>query len=147
MSVYEKAKAFCQKYPGGVYWWRIKKHAEIVERHLNPGEFVKYVFVGQKNNSFFDFFSTSVVALTNKRILLGRKRLFFGSFLTVITHDLFNDLSVYSGIIWGKVEIDTIKEEVFLTNLDKRSLAEIETNVTEFMMEEKKKYKVNDYEK
>ena len=41
MSVYEKAKAFCQKYPGGVYWWRIKKHAEIVERHLNPGEFVK----------------------------------------------------------------------------------------------------------
>ncbi|MBO4245184.1 MAG: PH domain-containing protein [Bacilli bacterium] len=147
MSVYEKAIAFCKKYPCGVYWWRVRKHADIVERHLNPGEFVKYAFVGQKNNNFFDFFSTSVIALTNKRIIIGRKRVFFGYFLTVITPDLFNDLSVYSGIIWGKVEIDTIKEEVFLTNLDKRSLAEIETNVTEFMMEEKKKYKVKDHEK
>ena len=36
--------------------------------------------------------------------------------------------------------IDTIKEEVVLTNLSKRSLPEIETEITEFMMEEKKKY-------
>ena len=141
MQVYEMAKTFCKKYPMGVYWWRIKKHAAIVEQHLNPGEYVQYVFVGQKNNSFYDLFSTSVVALTNKRILIGRKRLLFGYFLTVITPDLFNDLSVYSGILWGKVEIDTIKEQVYVTNLDKKALAEIETNVTEFMMEEKKKYK------
>ena len=29
-----------------------------------------------------------------------------------ITPDLFNDLSVYEGLIWGKVDIDTVKEEV-----------------------------------
>lgn len=144
MKTYELAKNFCRKYPCGVYWWRVKKHSEIVEKHLNPEEEVKYAFVGQKNNSFYDFFSTSVVAITNKRILIGRKRLFFGYFLSSITPDLFNDLSVYSGIIWGKVQIDTVKEEVFLTNLDKRALADIETNVTEFMMEEKKKYQNTD---
>ncbi len=140
MKTYELAKTFCQRFPMGVYWWRVKKHAAIVEQHLNPGEKVTYAFVGQKNNSFYDLFSTAVIAITNKRILIGRKRLFFGYFLTVITPDLFNDLSVYSGIIWGRVEIDTVKEQVYVTNLDKKSLTEIETKVTEFMMEEKKKY-------
>ena len=53
---------------------------------------------------------------------------------------MFNDLTVVSGFIWGKVVIDTIKEEVYVSNLSKRSLDEIETNVTEYMMEEKKKY-------
>ena len=140
MKTYDLAISFCRKFPMGVYWWRVRKHAAIVEQHLNPGEKVTYAFVGQKNNNFFDFFSTSVIAITNKRILIGRKRVFFGYFLTVITPDLFNDLSVYSGIIWGKVEIDTVKEQVYLTNLDKKSLTEIETKVTEFMMKEKKKY-------
>ena len=53
---------------------------------------------------------------------------------------MFNDLTVYSGLIWGKVQIDTIKEVVFISNLSKKSLDEIETSVTEYMMKEKKKY-------
>ena len=44
------------------------------------------------------------------------------------------------GIIWGKITIDTVKEEVIITNLSKKSLPEIETSISEFMMEEKKKY-------
>lgn len=44
------------------------------------------------------------------------------------------------GLIWGKVTIDTVKEEVVITNLAKDSLREIETEISEFMMEEKKKY-------
>ena len=53
---------------------------------------------------------------------------------------MFNDLTVYAGLIWGKVKIDTIKELVYVSNLSKKSLDEIETKVTEYMMEEKKKY-------
>ena len=49
-------------------------------------------------------------------------------------------MQVYQGLIWGKVTIDTVKEEVVITNLAKDSLREIETEITEFMMEEKKKY-------
>ena len=57
-----------------------------------------------------------------------------------LAKDMFNDLTVYSGLIWGKVQIDTIKEVVFISNLSKKSLDEIETSVTEYMMKEKKKY-------
>ena len=38
------------------------------------------------------------------------------------------------------ITIDTVKELVNLSNIDKKALTEIETNITEFMMEEKKKY-------
>ena len=57
-----------------------------------------------------------------------------------ITPDLFNDLKVRSGIIWGKIDIDTVKEFVTFSNVSKRALSEIETKVTSFMMEEKQKY-------
>ena len=88
--------------------------------------------------------NTTIVALTNRRLLFGTKRLLFGYFLTSITPDMFNDLSVSSGLIWGTVYIDTIKEFVTLTNVDKQALPEIETHITEYMMEEKKKYKNRD---
>ncbi len=140
MNTYEYVKNFKKEFPGGITWNRLKKHADIVERHLNPGEYVTYAFAGQKNNNMLDFFQTAVIAITNKRILIGQKRVVFGYFLSSITPDLFNDLSVYEGIIWGKVVIDTIKEEVYISNLPKKALLEIETKITEFMMEEKKKY-------
>ncbi len=139
MSVYEGALRFKRRYPGTIAW-RLKKHCRIVEEHLNPEEEVKYVFVGQRNNCFYDIISTAVFVITNKRLLIATDRLIFGYFLYSITPDMFNDLTVISGLLWGKVEIDTIKEEVYVSNLSKRSLDEIETKVTEYMMEEKKKY-------
>ncbi len=144
-SVYEEAKSFKQRYPSTVAW-RIKKHCKIIEEHLNPGEEVKYVFVGQKNNVFYDIISTAAFVITNKRLLIANDRLLFGYFLYSITPDMFNDLTVVSGLIWGKVIIDTVKEEVYVTNLSKRSLDEIETKVTEYMMEEKKKYALRNKE-
>lgn len=138
--VYEKVMEFKRKYPSTVSWWRLKKHCAVVEKHLNPGEEVLYAFCGQKNDNPFDFFNTSAIVLSNKRILIGRKRMLFGYMLTTITPDLFNDLEVYMGLIWGKITIDTVKEEVIITNLSKKSLPEIETNISEYMMEEKKKY-------
>ncbi|MBO4600977.1 MAG: PH domain-containing protein [Bacilli bacterium] len=138
--VYDQAKLFMRKYPGSMVF-RIKKHASVVERHLNPGEKVQFVFVGQKNSSPFDWFSSCTFAITDRRILIGRKRLFWGYFLSAITPDLYNDMQVYQGLIWGGVTIDTVKEEIVISNVSKKGLDEIETRISEFMMEEKKKYK------
>ena len=72
-AVYDNALLFKKKYPSTIAW-RIKKNSNIIERHLNPGEEILYAFVGQKNEHPLDFFSTAVIALTNKRILIGQKR-------------------------------------------------------------------------
>lgn len=140
-KVYEEALRFKRRYPGTIAW-RLKKHCQRIEEHLNPDEEVLYVFTGQKNNKFYDIISTAVFAITNKRLLIANDRLLFGYFLYSITPDMFNDLTVYSGLIWGKVAIDTVKEMVYVSNLSKKSLDEIETKVTEYMMEEKKKYAI-----
>ena len=138
-KVYEEVLKFKSKYPMTVAW-RLKKNASVIEKHLNPGEEVLYSFVAQKNDNPFDIFGTAVVTLTNKRILVGRKRVVIGYFLNSITPDMFNDLKITSGIIWGKVHIDTVKEFITLSNVDKGALDEIETNISAYMIEEKKKY-------
>jgi hypothetical protein len=138
-QVYKKLKEFKEKHPLTISW-RIKHHAKVIETHLNPGETVTYAFAAQKNDSPYDIFMTYAVVLTNKRIILAQKRLIFGYFYTAITPDMFNDITLKSGIIWGKVLIDTVKELVVLSNIDKKALGEIETYITEYMMEEKKKY-------
>ena len=141
MEVYNKLKEFKIKYPWTICW-RLKRHAEIVDKHLNDGEKVLYAFCGQKNDSPFQIFRTFAVVLTNKRLLLAQKRLIFGYLFLAITPDMFNDLTVNSGLLWGKIDIDTIKETVVLTNIQKSALPEIETAITEYMMREKKKYKL-----
>lgn len=139
MNVYEQLKKFKDKYPMTISW-RLKKHAKVVEKHLNPGEKVLYAFAAQKNNNPLDIITTYAVIITNKRILLASKRVIFGYLITTITPDMFNDLTVKMGLIWGKVILDTVKEVVTLSNIQKEALDEIETNISEYMLEEKKKY-------
>ncbi len=143
-GVYEKLRKFKKKYPLTV-GWRLKSHCKIIEKHLNPGEEVNYVFVAQKTDTFFDFISTYVIALTDRRILLAQKRLLFGYLFTAVTPDLFNDLKVRTGIVWTKIYIDTAKEFIKLSKIQKSASDEIETSITEYMMREKKKYGVNSY--
>lgn len=137
--VYDQVKKFKKKYPFSIAW-RLKAHSKIVDMHLNPDEKIIYAFAAQKNDNPLDIITTYVIVLTDKRILLGQKRVFFGYFFTAITPDLFNDLKVNMGIIWGKIYIDTLKELVKLSNIQKEALPEIEQNITSYMMREKKKY-------
>ena len=137
--VYEKLKEFKAKYPATVAW-RLKAHSKVVEKYLNPGEEVRFAFPAQKGNSSMDIFSTFVVVLTNKRILLAQKRILWGYTYLAITPDMFNDLTVSSGIIWGKLYIDTVKETVMLSNISRTAMDDIETEITEYMMAEKQKY-------
>lgn len=140
--VYEKVKEFKRRHSSSVMW-RVKQHSKVIEKHINPGEEVLYTFAGQLNDNPLNVYCTAVIALTTKRLLIAQKNILFGYTLNSITPDLFNDMQVKSGILWGKITIDTAKEVVILTNLSKGSLDEIETNITEFMMEEKQKYASN----
>lgn len=140
--VCDKVKEFKNKYSSTIAW-RLSAHSKIIEKYLNPGEEVSFVFAAQKGFSTFDIFSTFVVALTNKRILLAQKRLLFGYTYLAITPDMFNDLTVHSGLIWGKIYIDTVKETVVLSNISKAAMDDIETEITEYMMREKQKYIIN----
>ena len=141
-TVYRKVLEFKDRHPGTI-GWRIKKNSSVVEMHLNPNEEVLYAFIAQKNDNPFNIFGSAVIALTNKRILIGRKRVVFGYFLDSITPDMFNDLKVASGLLWGKVYIDTVKEFVTLSNISTDALTEIETEISSYMMEEKKKYGIS----
>lgn len=138
-TIYEQALKFKQKYPTTICW-RLRKNSEIIERHLNPDEKPIYTFAAQKNDNIFDIFGTAVICLTNKRILIGRKRVVIGYFFDSVTPDMFNDLKIKSGIIWGKVYIDTVKEFITLSNISVSALAEIETKISSYMMEAKKLY-------
>ena len=144
-NVYEKVKEFKDKYPMTVAW-RLKQHCKIVDLHLNPDEEVVYAFAAQKNDNPLDIITSSVIALTNKRIVIAQKRMVFGYFFKSITPDMFNDLTVKMGLVWGKVYIDIVKEFVCLSNIQREALPEIETAITAYMMEEKKKYGLREEE-
>lgn len=141
-GIYKEVSNYLKRYPY-TFAWRIKQHSSVICKHLNPDEEVYYVFPAQRNPDSFNVFTTCLVALTNKRILIGRKRVVFGYFLDSITPDMFNDLKVSSGLIWGKVYIDTVKEFVTLSNISIDALTEIETEISSYMMEEKKKYGIS----
>ena len=139
-KTYSLAKEFVKKYPMTIAW-RVKSHCKVIDKHLNPGEEVLYVFFGQKNKSSFEIFNTNIVVLTNKRLLFATKRVVFGYYYTAVTPDMFNDISIRANMIWGRVLIDTVKEVISLSNIDKAALDEIETKISEYMMIEKKRYK------
>ena len=54
-QVYDKALEFKRKHPGGVVW-NLKDHCNVVEKHLNPGEYVTFAFAGLKMTNFMIYF-------------------------------------------------------------------------------------------
>ncbi len=138
MSItYELAKNFKKKYPKTVAW-RLKSHSKIIDMHLSDNEEILYLFLGQKNQHPLDFVNTYIIAITNKRIMLATKRLVFGYFLISITPDMYNDITIKKGLIWGNIIIDTVKEKVYLSDIDPKALPEIENKITDIMRETKK---------
>ena len=138
--IYNKVKEFKRKYPLTVAF-RLKAHAKVASKFVGSDEEIKYVFVAQKNHHSLDFVNTNIIVLTDKRIIVATKRLIFGYFFRMITPDMFNDLTIKNGIIWGKVIIDTINEKVVLSNVDSNALAEIDDNITMNMLNQKKEMK------
>ena len=144
-SCYDYVREFKNKYPLTISF-RLKKHCRVIEEHLNPDERILYAFAAQKNSKFTEIFYTNVVALTNKRLLVATKRVLWGYFLVTVTPDMFNDLTVRKGLFFGSVLIDTVRERITLSNIDTKALPELETVMSEYMMEEKRKYLNSDDE-
>lgn len=138
-SSYELLKKFTNKFSSSVAW-RVKKHCKIIDMHLNPNEKINFIFAGQLDIKPLSLFNTGVIAVTSERLIIAQKKLIVGYKFSSITPDLYNDLTVRSGIIWGTIIIDTVREQVYISDLDKEALPEIETEITMFMQEAKKKY-------
>lgn len=139
MSVYPSVIRFKRKYSMTIAF-RLKKHAAVVDGILDKDEKVLYAFCGQRNDDNRFFFDSCIVALTNKRIIVGQKRI-FGYYIINVRTELFNDLKIRAGLIFGHVEIDTVKENIHISNLDKKSLDEIETMVHRIISDNKKRIK------
>ena len=58
-----------KRYPFTVMW-RVKKHSQVIQKHLNPGEKVLYAFAAQKNDSMTNLFDTAVLCVTSERLLI-----------------------------------------------------------------------------
>lgn len=136
-NIFENVISFKEKYPSTMAF-RIKSHCGVISRHIDEDEEVLYSFVGQKNHGELAPFNTFVFVITNNRLLLAKKRMLFGYFFYSVTPDMLNDITVKSGILWGKIIIDTVKEVITISNLSKDSLDEIETAFNKYMMSRKK---------
>ena len=146
MKVYNLVCRFKRKYPMTVAH-RLSAHCRVAASVVDRDEQVYYAFCGQKNDSYRVLFDSCVVIVTSKRIIIGQKRLLWGYKIITVIPELFNDLKLFSGLIWGKIEIDTVKEVIWISNLDKKALDEIETNVNKIMLENKRRIKegMNDH--
>ncbi len=142
-KVYEKVIDFKKRYPMTISW-RLKAHSKLANELINNDEEVLYAFAAQKDPSAFNIFSTFVFVLTDKRIVLAQKRAIIGYFYYSITPDMFNDLTLRMGLFWGKVIIDTVKETVYLSNLSKGALKEIETVLSKYMIQKKRELEMGD---
>lgn len=136
-KVYKMVMAYKSKYPGAISF-RLKKHCKLVEEHLYPDEEVLYAFCAQKNDSWYDLCNTNVICLTNKRMIVATKRLVYGYFFISIAPNHFNDLTIYNGLIWGKILIDTVKEEVMLSNIPVKAMHELDVRLTQYFEQFKK---------
>jgi hypothetical protein len=123
-SIYEKALEFKNRYPG-TFGYRLKKHAKVIEDNLLEGEKVTNVYCGSLGT-----FDTAILAITNKRIILGHKKLFFGSKCVSINNDKICSVNAYNGMIWGKVIISSLSDDYFaLYHLGKKASTKIQEGI------------------
>lgn len=130
---------FKKRYPATIMW-RVRKHCAVIEKHLNPGERVLYAFAAQKNDSATQIFDTAVLCVTSDRLLIAQDHILYGYTLNSITPEMYNDMQIFSGIFWGKICIDTVKEVMYFSNFSKKSLPEVQSIISMYMMEAKKMY-------
>lgn len=139
-STYQLVREFKKRYGATISWWRTKKHSALVDKNLNEGEEVTYAFAAQNDSTHGSIFNTAVLAVTNERIIIAQDRLLIGYKVSTITPDLYNDMQINAGIIFGTITIDTLSETIYFSNIDKRALSEIQKNISSFMIEAKKKF-------
>lgn len=100
--------------------WGIK-HFKIIEKNLLSDEEVKMPFIGLHNSiSFSKHDGNFAYALTNKRIVMAQQKAITGEIFQTVSLNNVNDITFQSGLIYGKLTIDTIKE-TFNIEVDKET--------------------------
>lgn len=88
---------------------------------IKPDETIKFATSG-----FDDLTHSSVlIVVTNKRILLENKKLFFGSQNTEIPLEMVNDISYNSGLVMAKVSITSGTKEHKISQITKKVVAQL----------------------
>ena len=114
-----------------------KKHFKIIESSLHDDEKVIMTFMGMHN-----YISTTrhdnyyAYAITTKRIMMAQKKMVGENFKSVLLTYL-NDISFNSGVMFGTLTIDTIKEK-FNVGIDKKQAKNISEKVSSFIFDMKK---------
>ena len=87
------------------------KHFLVVEKNLQKDEDVYMTFIGIHNyKSITEHDGNFAYAITNKRILMGQKKIFGEDSKTVLLK-MLNDVNSSTGFAMGTITFDTIKEE------------------------------------
>lgn len=89
--------------------WGIK-HFSLIEEALGNDEYAIMCFIGLHNYiSMSQHDQNYAYAITNKRIIMAQQKLIGQNFQTVAIDNL-NDITMTTGMVFGKIIIDTIKE-------------------------------------
>ena len=81
------------------------KHFEVVEKKLLPHEEVLMTFIGLHNNkSLSNHEGNYAYAITNKRMIMGQKKL-IGENLKIVLLRNLNDVSTSTGILAGTITL------------------------------------------
>lgn len=113
--------------------WGIK-HFQLVVDMLQPDEDVKMCFLGIHNyKSPTTHDNTFAYAITNKRIIMAQKKM-FGQVTQTVQLDYVNDITTKSGLMFGIVMIDTMKETIKVA-VDKDAAMNISSKVHDLLLE------------
>ncbi len=114
------------------------KHFEVIASNLGPDEDVLFVFIGLHNYvSPTKHDNNFAYAITNKRIMMGQKKVIGQNFQSV-SLDQVNDISFTSGLAFGVITIDTLKER-FNVALDKAQAQNINNQIHDLLLKLKSK--------
>lgn len=112
------------------------KHFTVIEHALQPNETVQFVFEGLNNyKSATTHEGNFAYAVTDKRIIGAQKKL-IGETLKVISLDFVNDVTFSSGIAFGIVTVDSMKEK-FNIAVSKAQAQNISGRLQAFLLERK----------
>lgn len=128
--VYEKLMLFKNRYPHTLTS-RLYAHATVAENSLADKEEVLYASCG-----FDELFRTIIFVVTDKRVLVARKKLVYGYYCTSIDKEKICQINTSKGMFLTNVSIRTLTETFGSVNLFddeaaddiKRSIASNTTN-------------------
>ena len=124
--------------------WGIK-HFRLIENALHNDEDVIMCFIGLHNyQSTTSSDNNFAYAITNKRILMAQQKM-IGQVLQSVAIDNLNDITLNSGMVFGVITVDTIKEK-FNVAIAKQMALNVNEKIHEVLLSLKEQKKTSSTE-